>query len=202
MCPTPDRPNVRRADRRVEKTKRALFEALVELMVEKGYEAISVADIAERANVGRSTFYAHYADKEDLLQESLQGLRQHLTTATPPRQKADVPVHPALAFSLPMLLHVQEVRDLFCALAGKQQGAPVHSQLHVMLADLVQEALDAENIATAQPSVLMAEAIVGGFLSVATWWMNGHEELTAEEVDGAFRALFTPALLSEGWPGR
>lgn len=196
MCPTHDRPNIRRSDRRVEKTKRALFEALVELMVEKGYEAISVADVAERANVGRSTFYAHYADKEDLLQESLRGLRQHLITATPQRQKADGPVHPALAFSLPMLLHVREVRDLFCALAGKQQGAPVHTQLHVMLVDLVREALDAEGVATLQPAALVAEAVVGAFLSVASWWMNGHEELTAEAVDGAFRALFTPALFS------
>jgi len=195
MCPAPDRPNVRRADRRVEKTKRALFEALVELMVEKGYEAISVADVAERANVGRSTFYAHYADKEDLLQESLQGLRHHLTTAAPIRKDTEGPVHPALAFSLPMLLHVQEVRELFCALAGKQQGAPVHAQLHVMLADLVREALEADNGATTRPTVLVAEAIVGAFLSVATWWMNGHDELSAEEVDGAFRALFTPGLL-------
>src|SRR5688572_17611341 len=95
-------------DRRVEKSKRALAEALVRLMIDKGYEAITVADIAERANVGRSTFYAHYADKEDLLQESLRGLRQHLTTATPRRQDADGPVHPALAFSLPMLHHMQE----------------------------------------------------------------------------------------------
>jgi len=194
MCPTDDRHHLRKADRRVEKTKRALFEALVELMVEKGYEAISVADVAERANVGRSTFYAHYADKEDLLQESLQGLRHHLTSATPPRQKAHAPVHPALAFSLPMLLHVQEVRALFCALAGKQQGAPVHTQLHLMLADLVREALEVEGVITVQPTVLVAEAIVGAFLSIATWWMNGHDELTAEEVDGAFRALFTPAL--------
>lgn len=196
MCPAPsDTTGVRKPDRRVEKTKHALFEALVELMIDKGYEAITVADIADRANVGRSTFYAHYADKEDLLQESLQGLRHHLTSATPPRQYDSTPVHPALAFSLPMLLHVREVRELFCALAGKQQGAPVQVQLHVMLTDLVRETLEAEPIATVKPAALLAEAIVGAFLSVAVWWMNGHDELSAEEVDCAFRALITPGLL-------
>ncbi|HEU5076508.1 MAG TPA: TetR/AcrR family transcriptional regulator [Polyangiaceae bacterium] len=195
MCPAPNDPSSgRKPDRRVERTKRALFEALVELMIEKGYDAISVADVADRANVGRSTFYAHYADKEDLLQESLRGLRHHLTTAAPARLKPDGPVHPALAFSLPMLLHVQEVRELFCALAGKQQGAPVQTQLHVMLADLVRETLEAEGVATAQRSALMAEAIVGAFLSLAIWWMNGNEQLSAEDVDRAFLALFTPGL--------
>src|SRR5688572_22610974 len=147
MCPKEhpgerDHPNLRKPDRRVEKSKRALADALVRLMIDKGYEAITVADIAERANVGRSTFYAHYADKEDLLQESLQGLRQHLTTVAPRRQDTEGPMHPALAFSLPMLLHVQQVHELFRALAGKHQGAPVHAHLHVMLADLVRERLE------------------------------------------------------------
>lgn len=191
MCPVPSAPsNTRKPDRRVEKTKQALFEALVELMIEKGYEAITIADVAERANVGRSTFYAHYADKDDLLQESLRGLRHHLTTAKPLRQKPDDPVHPALAFSLPMLLHVQEARELFCALVGKQQGAPVQAQLHVMLTDLVRETLETQAMPTAQPPVLAAEAVVGAFLAVATWWMNGQQQLSAEEVDSAFRSLF------------
>lgn len=194
MCPaTPRHTEQRKPDRRVEKSRRALAQALLRLMIEKGYDAISVADIAERANVGRSTFYAHYADKEDLLQESLQGLRHHLTTATPPRQEAAGAVHPALAFSLPMLLHVQEVRELFRALAGKEHGAPVHRLLHGMLTDLVREGLE-EGPQPPHAVELAAELIVGAFLSVAIWWMNGHEELTAEEVDRIFRARITPGL--------
>lgn len=184
----------RKPDRRVEKSKRALAEALVQLMIDKGYEAITIADIAERANVGRSTFYAHYADKEDLLQESLQGLRQHLTAATPPRQDADGPVHPALAFSLPMLLHVQEVRELFRALARKGHGAPVHTQLHLMLTDLVRDRLVAEREAMVPPPAVIAEMVVGAFLAVMLWWMNGHENLSAQQVDSAFRALVSPGL--------
>lgn len=54
-------------DRRVQKTKQLLSEALVELILEKGYEEVSVADILDRANVGRSTFYAHYENKGQLL---------------------------------------------------------------------------------------------------------------------------------------
>lgn len=189
-----DHTNLRKPDRRVEKSKRALAEALVRLMIDKGYEAITVADIAERANVGRSTFYAHYADKEDLLQEGLQGLRHHLTTTTPQRPSTDGPVHPALAFSLPMLLHVQQARELFRALAGKRHGAPVHTHLHVMLTDLVRDHLEEEGAAMVRPPAVIAEMIVGAFLAVMMWWMNGHEDLSAEEVDRAFRSLVSPGL--------
>jgi len=54
-------------DRRTQKTKKYLAAALVELIIEKGYDAITVQDIIDRANVGRSTFYSHYESKEQLL---------------------------------------------------------------------------------------------------------------------------------------
>jgi len=59
-------------DRRVRRTRRILGEALVELVLEKGYDSITVQDILDRADVGRSTFYAHYKNKQGLLEESLQ----------------------------------------------------------------------------------------------------------------------------------
>lgn len=54
-------------DRRVQKTKKILSEALIALILEKGYEKVTVQDIIDRANVGRSTFYSHYEDKDQLL---------------------------------------------------------------------------------------------------------------------------------------
>src|SRR5215469_94292 len=63
-----------RIDRRIQKTKRGLSQALVELILEKGYEQITVQDILDRANVGRSTFYAHYENKELLLVDGPRNL--------------------------------------------------------------------------------------------------------------------------------
>src|SRR5215211_53883 len=54
-------------DRRSKRTRQLVSSALVDLMLEKQFDAITVQDILDRANVGRSTFYAHYTDKEDLL---------------------------------------------------------------------------------------------------------------------------------------
>ena len=58
-------------DRRTERTHQALLDAFVALLFERGYDAINVAEIIERANIGRSTFYEHYAGKEALLRETI-----------------------------------------------------------------------------------------------------------------------------------
>ena len=60
-------PKETKIDRRVQRTRQALRNALLELIKEKGYDSISVEEITQRANLGRATFYLHYKDKEDLL---------------------------------------------------------------------------------------------------------------------------------------
>src|SRR5215475_13530041 len=61
-------------DRRVQKTRKLLQDALIELVAEKGFEAVSIREILDKANVGRSTFYAHFQDKDQLLHSILDRL--------------------------------------------------------------------------------------------------------------------------------
>jgi AcrR family transcriptional regulator len=61
-------------DRRVQKTRKLLQDALIELVGEKGYESITIQEILDKANVGRSTFYAHFQDKDQLLHSILDRL--------------------------------------------------------------------------------------------------------------------------------
>lgn len=71
-------PNHTRADRRTNRTRRLLRNALMAAILEKGYDAITIEDITERADLGRTTFYLHYKDKEDLLIESLEAITDEL----------------------------------------------------------------------------------------------------------------------------
>src|SRR5262245_50326481 len=72
----------RKTDRRTNRTKRSLSEALVELIQEKRFDDITVQNVIDRANVGRSTFYTHFRDKEDLFQQDwerfLEGFASHI----------------------------------------------------------------------------------------------------------------------------
>ena len=77
-------------DRRIQKTKALLHEALFSLIVEKNYESIVVNDILDRANVGRSTFYMHFGDKDELLVSGMPLPRVAAPPPVPwPRQRAD-----------------------------------------------------------------------------------------------------------------
>jgi hypothetical protein len=64
-------------DRRVQRTQQFLEAALLSLIKEKEFDAISVQEIIDRANVGRATFYAHYDNKEDLLESGSTGCLPH-----------------------------------------------------------------------------------------------------------------------------
>jgi AcrR family transcriptional regulator len=65
-------------DRRIMRTREAIQVALIELIEEKGFEAIAIKDIADRANINRGTFYLHYHDKFDLLDQTEAGIIEHM----------------------------------------------------------------------------------------------------------------------------
>jgi len=71
---------VPRLDRRVRRTRDVLGDALIALIQEKEFESISVQEVLDRAGVGRSTFYAHYRDKNDLLLSDVEDFLQFMST--------------------------------------------------------------------------------------------------------------------------
>jgi hypothetical protein len=91
-------------DRPSKHSPQMIGDALVELMLEKSFDAITAQDILDRANVGRSTFYAHYTDKEDLLSDQITRVIQDLDTYTAHAERAHGGILPSLA----LFRHVQE----------------------------------------------------------------------------------------------
>src|SRR3954463_709578 len=98
-------------DRRSNRTRELLSGALVELMLEKHYDTITVQDILDRADIGRSTFYAHYTDKEDLLISEIASLIHSMELSTIEQAHEHSGLLPSLAF----FRHVREQRRLMQA---------------------------------------------------------------------------------------
>ncbi|HEY3366112.1 MAG TPA: TetR/AcrR family transcriptional regulator [Symbiobacteriaceae bacterium] len=199
----------RAEDRRVQRTRTLLLDALMELMLEKGYETVTIQDIIDRANVGRSTFYAHFLDKEALLLSGFEQLRLFLTEhvgAAP--VAANGPNRLTLGFSLAMLHHVQSHHMTYRAIVGKQSGAIVHQQFQRIVADLVKRELSAlaPSGALAVPLDVVVQYTVSAFLALMTWWLDQKMPCSAEEMDRMFRTLTLPgiaAALPQGdWPSR
>ncbi len=182
---------LKKVDRRVQRTRQLLQDALIAMMIEKGYEATTVQDIIDRANLGRATFYAHFADKETLLASRLEDLRAMLAQR---QQRAEE----ALGFSLAMFEHARGHLSLYGAIVAKESGAFVLQRIHRTIADLA--GLDLKAMAfrgTAEERALAAEYIAGAFMAVLTWWLDHDAKLAPREVDEVFRRLVMQGLAPE-----
>lgn len=180
-------------DRRVNRTRTALQKAHISLILEKGYEATTVEDICDVANVGRSTFYAHYTSKDDLRRSGLEHLRKELVD----RQRHALAMpgdirDRSLGFSLTMFEHARDHRDLYKALVGGRGGAIALGAIRQILSDMVRNELAAtidRKSAEIIPRELTVQFIVGAFMAVMTWWLDGGAGLPPQRVDAMFRRL-------------
>jgi AcrR family transcriptional regulator len=187
---------LKKEDRRVRRTRQSLHQALMNLTLEKGYEAVTVSEILARADVGRSTFYAHYAGKEGLLLGGLQVLRDHLIQQQrdTPERAASAPGR-ALGFSGALFEHVNEHRDLYRAL-GQQGGNLVLNRMRGMLADLVRAELGAGRLERAGdiPRSALIQFVSDSLISLIRWWLEKNPRFRPAEVEAIFRRLVVPAF--------
>jgi AcrR family transcriptional regulator len=187
----------RAPDRRVLRTQQLLQTALISLIQEKGYEALSVQDIIDRANVGRATFYAHFDNKEDLLVSRLEGLRASLQARQRQAAQATRTEDRMFAYSRDMFVHVNEHRTVFRSMVGKRSGAVIQHLFHKMLVDLVREDIKAvipQRAGGATPYDAVVQLIAGGLFGLVLWWVDGQMKVSVEEVDALFRRLAIPAV--------
>jgi AcrR family transcriptional regulator len=171
-------------DRRVRRTRHALRHALVELVLEKGYDRVTVEDVIARADVGRSTFYAHYRDKEDLF---LSSFEDEVREAFERSSGAD-----GGSASLWLFRHAAEHADLYRALVKRRGGwALVRRHLEGVLRDLFARQLAGRADPTDVPLEVVATFLADALLGVLTWWMDGDTPVDAEELDRIFHTLST-----------
>ena len=182
-----------RPDRRVSKTRRALKEALTDLILDEGFEGVTVQDIIDRADVSRSSFYAHFADRDDLLMAILGDLEMPGLDAA--SWKAS---DPAFGWTLALFRHFGSAKRLFKAVASSQSGALARRETTQRLEALVRAEMSRLKVARKvdQFSVeVVVPFLVGTFMGFMDWWMREeNERLSAEQVDHAFRALALPGV--------
>jgi AcrR family transcriptional regulator len=187
-----------RTDRRVERTRQLIRTAFRSLLEERGYEALTVQEIIDRANVGRATFYAHFDNKDELFASGFDELRASLKA----RQRAalsrggDIGER-VFGFSHEMFVHANEYRGVFHAMMGKQSGAVVQRLLQKLLVDLVRDDVKAATEGGATSAVTIeavAQFIAGGLFGLLVWWLNARPRLSPAEVNALFRQLALPSL--------
>lgn len=182
-------------DRRSKRTRQLLGNALVELMLEKRYDAITVQDILDRANIGRSTFYAHYTDKEDLLLSEITSMIHQMEKYTMEMGHGNSGLLP----SLELFRHVKEQRRLMQAFIwGRGDEFFVHSpDFQARITQLIEQKLRAftgEHTAFSVPPTIVARFIASTFLLLLRWWFEHDMRASPEQMDEMFRKLVIPAI--------
>ena len=174
-------------DRRTQRTRALLITAFGDLVLARGYEALTVREIIERANVGRSTFYEHFENKDDILRRSLRPvfgvLADAIGTTGRPEALEDI------------LAHFRENARLTRALL---QG-PTHFLMSRILADLVEErlrALPASSRGTRAPIPIasIAAHLAGAQLALIESWLSSKAPCSCEVLAHAMRASANASL--------
>jgi AcrR family transcriptional regulator len=186
-------------DRRAARTRAMLQEAHVALIMKKGYEAITIQDICDTANVGRSTFYAHYKSKDDLRRSSFEHLRKLLVDQQRDAlaSAGDIRVR-SLGFSLALFEHARDHIHLYRALAKSRGGAIALGTIRQILCDLVRNELTAtadKNSSDVIPPDLTVQYVVGAYMAVLTWWLDGGAKLPPRQIDAMFQRMTTEGSL-------
>ncbi len=176
-------------DRRVRKTRRLLHDALVTLILERGWDAVSVRDVCEKADVGRSTFYVHFADKENLLLSGFDELHQEMEQI---RTSAKVP----FGFWGPLAAHAAEHTRLVQALFGRQSGQSVQWRFRDVLASLVEAELKLLKVPKAARP-LLTRFIAGGSAEVLMAWLDHPQGVSADKLATELRQLAIAAIAGE-----
>ena len=180
-------------DRRVARTRGLLQHAFLALIVKKGYEAVTIQDICEEADVGRSTFYSHYTGKDDLKRRGLDHIRAVLLA----RQKKALAAgtQETLSFSLPMFEHARDHLPLYRALIGSDGAAISLDAIRQVIAGLVRTeiALAASNDAKTTRE-MKVQFVTGAFMSVLTWWLDEGAITGPQEMDTLFRQLIVNGI--------
>src|SRR5262249_40661383 len=147
------------------------------------------------AGVGRSTFYAHYTGKDDLKLRGLEQLREQILARQSVTSKEVANETPR--FSLPMFEHAREHIDHYRALSGNRGGTWVLGIIRQILSELLCRDLAAtEHMGSGDcpPRGLLVEYVIGAYMAVLVWWLDGGAKLPPQQVDAMFRRLTSAAL--------
>ena len=175
-------------DRRVRRTKQRLEEALESLIIEKGYDKTTVQDLIDRADVGRSTFYAHYETKDDLLVSWVDQLAAEMELHMAQQQTDAGSIMPSLA----LFRHMAEAHHVYKAMIGSRGIDIATEMVHSSLLRHATSGLERRpdtNDQTSIPIEVRAEFLTGSLLALLAWWVDNDMPYPPESMDEMYQEL-------------
>lgn len=180
-----------KTDLRIVKTNKALYDALLLLMKEKTFEEIKISDLCQKALINRSTFYAHYNDKYELLIAMVEDLKQALLSSLQSNEN-DINTKEYFMEMLKILInHIEDKKDIYQAiLVNNRNGILMDILYDVANRDINERIKNDKVVLNAHiPSEVITKFYLGAIVNIGIEWIKNNCKYTKEELIKYFNIL-------------
>jgi len=182
----------RRMDRRVQRTRKLLRESLMALILEEGYDAISIQDITDKANLGRATFYLHFKDKDELLLDVMDQFMADFLEQVPQFSQSQWRLEDTKAIAK-LFDFAADHYDLYRILNIGSGGITASRQLHQTIAEniktCIQQEIEEQGADPVIPVDFIANQFAGSLLATIYWWLDSDLPYTVDEMAEMFQKI-------------
>ncbi len=170
-------------DLRIVKTEQALFNALTKLIKDKSFEEIKVADICNEALINRTTFYAHYSDKYELLLALIKDLKNNLQTSLNQNSQIVNTKEYYMEMINLILDHIDAKKDIYTSIILSNRSSIVEDIFIEGAVKDINKRLEINNIHKGNvPTDILVRFYLGAVVSVCFEWLNGKNKYSKEEI--------------------
>lgn len=194
---------VKKLDPRVRRTRQALRDAMIALILDKGYDEITIQDITERAQLRRATFYLHYADKHELLLAMLREIADDLRAKIDHLSLKPLSAEAEYATFLIIFNHARQHANLYRAIINGPGSMVAVRYLREYIIQTVQDKFRAEVPPTdlaGLPLEIVATYLATFKLYVVIWWLENHMPYPPEVIARICTQLSLRGLSGEPLP--
>lgn len=182
----------RRMDRRVQRTRKLLRESLMDLIMEEGYDGISIQDITDKANLGRATFYLHFKDKDELLLEVMDQFMSEFLDNVPQLSQNQWRLEDPKAI-VKLFDFAAEHYDLYRILIIGSGGITASRQLHQTITKniktCIQKEIEDMGAKPVIPADFIANHYAGSLLATIYWWLDQDLPYSVDEMAEMFQKI-------------
>ncbi len=170
-------------DLRVIKTRKLIYQTLLELMKEKTFEEIKVSDICSKAMINRSTFYAHYEDKYELLVDFLSNLKEEFSHELNESCKENLSIREYYIKLISLFLdHIDSKRDVYNSIMVNNRSSIMMDILLSVVNDDILKRFKENDINLKVPTEVISKFYLGGVINIGMEWLSNSNKYTKEEI--------------------
>ena len=170
-------------DLRVIKTRKLIYQTLLDLMKEKTFEEIKVSDKCSKAMINRSTFYAHYEDKYELLVDFLSNLKEEFAHELNESCKENLSIREYYIRLISLFLdHIDSKRDVYNSIMVNNRSSIMMDILLSVVNDDILKRFKENDINLKVPTEVISKFYLGGVINIGMEWLSNSNKYTKEEI--------------------